>query len=41
MLTYKSSNQSVRRAAVYDRGGGNFNIEGAVLPGLSLEAVLT
>ena len=41
MLTYKSSNQSVRRAAVYDRGGGNFNIEGAVLPGLSLEPVLT
>ena len=41
MLTYKSSNKQVIRASVYDKGNGDFNIEGAVIPGLQMEPVLT
>ena len=41
MLRYKPSNQSVIRASVYDKGEGNFNIEGAIIPGLQMEPVLT
>ena len=33
-LSQYPSPNSVRRAAVIDKGGGNFNIEGALLPGL-------
>ena len=38
-LTNYPSHNGNRRAAILDKGNGDFNIEGALLPGLQMEPV--
>ena len=40
-LNNKPSNQGTKRAAIVEKGNNNFNIEGAIIPGLQMEPVLT
>ena len=41
LMTYKgSSRANVQQASIIEKGNGNFNVEGAVLPGLQLEVAV-